>query len=210
MKHQPIFLLDFDGVIVDTLDEAYTTHRLLMKKLKKKSLTKERFRLMLMDNIFVSYRKLGVREKDFGLFMGIIEERNKQGVAKVSLYPNIVKLIKALAKYRPIIISSSSTQAIKRYLETEKILRHFKEIQGAEKGLSKIAKIKKIVGNAKNTASNIYYVTDTVGDVIEARKAKVKIIAVGWGYHYQEELLAAEPDYFFNTKEEFIKELPNL
>lgn len=210
MKHQPIFLLDFDGVIVDSLDEAYVNHGVFMRKLGKTPLTREGFRLMYMDNAFIAYKKLGIKNKDLDLIIEIIKERNRKGLARVDLYPGIIKLVKFLSEYHLVIISSSSTEAIEEYLARKKMLKYFQEVQGAEEGLSKITKIKKTIRKLKSTASEIYYVTDTVGDIIEAKKAEVKIIAVGWGFHYREELLKVKPDYFFNIQEEFIQALPNL
>lgn len=51
---------------------------------------------------------------------------------------------------------------------------------------------------------DVYFVTDTAGDVIEGNRAEVKTIAVTWGFHDRERLEKAKPDIIVNTPEELL------
>lgn len=206
----PLFLLDFDGVIADTLDEAYQTNRQFIKELGLPPLTKETFRLMYKKNIHDAMKEYGVTKENFKNLWSMIKEREKRKVNKVFLYPSILTLLKKLRECHLYIITSSSTKAVESYLKRKKLFQYFQAVWGAEKGTSKVKKIKKILKKEKVTPQQAYFVTDTVGDVLEGKKAGVRIIAVGWGYHKKKELAETSPDYLFGTQKDLIKALPDL
>jgi phosphoglycolate phosphatase len=43
--------------------------------------------------------------------------------------------------------------------------------------------------------AELFYIGDTLGDIHEAHEARVKSIAVTWGYHSRKELEKIKPDY---------------
>jgi phosphoglycolate phosphatase len=47
-------------------------------------------------------------------------------------------------------------------------------------------------------------VGDTVGDIVEARQAGVPSVAVTWGWHSEERLLAASPDVVAHDPQELV------
>jgi phosphoglycolate phosphatase len=58
--------------------------------------------------------------------------------------------------------------------------------------------------NTERTAIS-FYIGDTVGDIKEARAAGVWTVAVTWGWHSRERLLAARPDFLVDTPEELLQ-----
>jgi phosphoglycolate phosphatase len=54
------------------------------------------------------------------------------------------------------------------------------------------------------------YVGDMVRDVLAAKKAKIKSIAVSWGFHSREKLRKARPSYLANNLDELYKILTSL
>ncbi|PIS42213.1 MAG: hypothetical protein COT24_04700 [Candidatus Kerfeldbacteria bacterium CG08_land_8_20_14_0_20_40_16] len=210
MSPKPIFLFDFDGVIVDTLNEAHLTFNRLFKTLQLKPAAKEEVRSMYNKNIHDALLEYGVKEKDFKKLWSMIKAREKGRTNRVSLYPSINLLLQSLKNYHLYIISASATAAVKSYLKRKKLLNYFQGVQGAEEGLSKIDKIEKIIKREKTSPQKTYFLTDTVGDVLEGKKTDVKIIGVAWGYHKYRELKAVSPDYLFKTPGELIKAIPKL
>lgn len=62
-------------------------------------------------------------------------------------------------------------------------------------------------------AEEALFIGDTVFDLTCGRMAGVKVAAVGWGAHLKQDLLAAQPDYYFETPADllhWIAELPDL
>ena len=48
----------------------------------------------------------------------------------------------------------------------------------------------------------MYLIGDTVGDIIEAKKAGIKSTAVTWGFQDRDRLLAMGPDFIVDTPED--------
>ena len=63
--------------------------------------------------------------------------------------------------------------------------------------LSPEEKIEKIKDKYPN--KNYYYICDTQGDIIEGNQAKIKTIAVTWGWHSKKKLRKVKPDYFVDS-----------
>ena len=53
----------------------------------------------------------------------------------------------------------------------------------------------------------VFYIGDTVGDIMEAKKAGVKSIAASWGYHKRECLVNCSPDILIDKPGDLIDEL---
>ncbi|MFA6391650.1 MAG: HAD-IA family hydrolase [Patescibacteria group bacterium] len=205
-----LFLFDFDGVIVDSLKEATDAIGIFLSSFDIKKPTIDEVRRMYHKNIFDSFRELGVPDDGYPKLYSIIKERSVQYNSRIPLYEGANDLLSALKDETIYIVSSSSTRAMKKYLKKYNLLGHFKEILGAENGTSKVEKISKILAKENPDLERTYFVTDTTGDIKEGKKAGVKTIAVGWGYHFPEDLQAENPDYLFLTMEDFIKAIPGL
>ncbi len=54
------------------------------------------------------------------------------------------------------------------------------------------------------------FVTDTTGDIIEARKINLRTITVTWGYHNKELLESEYPFCIVDTPDELLKAIVNI
>jgi phosphoglycolate phosphatase len=50
-----------------------------------------------------------------------------------------------------------------------------------------------------------FYIGDTTGDILEAREAGVQTVAVTWGWHSREKLVAVHPDFLVDRPEELLR-----
>ncbi len=62
----------------------------------------------------------------------------------------------------------------------------------------------------KTIPENAVFITDTVGDVLEARKCGVKAIAVTWGFHGEATLQKAKPAKIVSTSEDLLKSIKDI
>ncbi|MFA6272475.1 MAG: HAD-IA family hydrolase [Patescibacteria group bacterium] len=205
-----LFLFDFDGVIVDSLKEATDAIGIFLGTFNIKQPTMEEIRRMYQKNIFDSFKEMGVPDDGYPKLYSIIKERSVQYESWIPMYEGVNNLLSALKDDAIYIVSSSSTRAMEKYLAKYNLSGYFKEVLGAENGTSKVEKISKILAKEKPDLARTYFVTDTTGDIKEGKKAGVKTIAVGWGYHHPEDLQAEKPDYLFLKMRDFIKAIPGL
>lgn len=109
-------------------------------------------------------------------------------------------LIRELAtKYILAIVSASEDSVIADILETQGLRFCLTEILGGNANGEKALKIKHLLLEHGIIPEHAIMITDTTGDVREARECTVQSIAVTWGFHDKERLKRAEPMYYVDT-----------
>ncbi|MFA5954418.1 MAG: HAD-IA family hydrolase [Patescibacteria group bacterium] len=199
-----LLIFDFDGVIVDTFSTSYSVAQQLdgVDSL-------EDFRAALDGNIFDYYKKrphIDVnlqREKWFKIY----------GPKVLELMPvaGMVDLLTDLARQHVLtIVSSSSSDTISLFLEKYKFRELFEDVLGSNDHHSKVHKMNHIMNKFSITSEGALMITDTLGDIREAKVAGVESIAVSWGYHERERLLKGNPAALVHTPQELEKAISHF
>ncbi|HVY67892.1 MAG TPA: HAD-IA family hydrolase [Patescibacteria group bacterium] len=181
-------LFDFDGVLVDSFKISYDSSVLVHHG----KLTLKLYRKLFEGNIHESLgnKKFKLKKKEgvnFNDYYG-------PGLEKLDIIPNASRVIKTLSKnYKLIIVSSTPSIYIKRFFKRHKILKYFTQILGADFHTSKVNKIKYIFSKYSLKPKDCLFITDTLGDVREARKCGTKSIAVTNGFHPVSTLKKGKP-----------------
>ncbi len=197
-------LFDFDGVIADSL------HVGLSLNLKTcATMTKERYLDAFEGNVHdwdkntESWHSPDCKHTitQGGWFDVYIPLMRKH----VTIFPEVASVLKKLAeKYTFIIISSSPTEPIQEFLWKNGIDSYFTEVLGSDIHKSKVEKIKMVFKKHKVTHKDCIFVTDTLGDMREAREMNVDCIGTSWGYHEPERLLKGKPFRIVDTPNDLI------
>lgn len=202
-----VLIFDFDGVIVDSLDFVMKIHKKVFNKYNLKPInSKKEFVNLYDENFYDSLRKLGIPENIIAKFLKELKLSYVKNKDNFKFFNNIKEVLKRLSNHKIIIISSNITYTIEEFLKSEGI-DFIDEIIGADKETSKIKKILYI--KKKYPDFDIYYFGDTKGDIIEGKKAKVKTVAVTWGYHSKDKLKEENPDYIIDKPKELLNLFKN-
>ena len=136
---------------------------------------------------------------DEGTIDAILKEWEKMSVNYVNLpiFKGMKDAIKKIAEKHTVIVITSNLSALVSTVLRNNGITEFEDIVGAEKEKSKVKKIRRAMKSYPSDIS--YYIGDTAGDMIEAREAGAKTIAVSWGYQSAERLKKADPDYLVNS-----------
>ncbi|MCC7160697.1 HAD hydrolase-like protein [Candidatus Nomurabacteria bacterium] len=191
-----IILFDFDGVLVHTHIMCYEIHKELNPDLKY-----DFFQSLSHGNFWELYEN-AVKDKKIkhnSDFQNIYDERLSDLGMPKELKEIVLKLSK---KYTLLIISSTHSNQIRALLEKESIADKFKMILGCDIHTSKTEKIKKVLNDYKILPKDVIFITDTTGDIVEARECGVESIAVTWGLHDKDYLSKENPLVLVNTPEE--------
>lgn len=184
-------LFDFDGVIADSYSIAWQTAQTMCKQVSEADYktafegnVHERHDEMMSDDHGSACR----HDLDwFSIFTPLFEE-------KAQLFKGISEVIEELShSHVLIIVSSTITSPIQGFLEKHHIGRYFSEVMGADVHTSKHEKIKIVFQKYKTSAPQCVFVTDTLGDMLEAKKESVGAIGVAWGFHSRETLAKGKP-----------------
>ena len=116
------------------------------------------------------------------------------GLLDLNSHDVIQKLILDLyGKYHLVVVSSTFSKHIRKFLEQEKIEHCFEGIYGADVHQSKVVKINMLLKKLEINSTDAIFITDTLGDIREGTECSVQSIGVTWGAHDRETLSKGQP-----------------
>lgn len=187
--HRKLLLFDFDGVIFDSFDA--------MAPLVTKhwGTTAEEQRAVHDKNVFAmddaTPEEVAAEE---GRIAAFYAEADRVLPEVCPVFPGVRAVLPQLAvDYRLFVVSSSWSSTITKVLDRCGLAHCFSGIYGMENERSKVKKIHTILAAVGKHPRESLFITDTLGDVREARTAGVDAIAVTWGFHDRERVLQGEP-----------------
>ena len=181
--NQKLVIWDFDGVIADTFRMCFGIIRM-----SNPELTEVKYRKRFEGNI----NRVG-KDKQEKSNIDFWAEYEKN-ILNQKLVEGIQYPIQQLAmKYPQVIVSSTISKPITTFLEHHNIRQYVQEIYGNEVSESKVEKFNMILQKYNISAGDCVFITDTLGDVKEASKVGIKIVAVTWGYQSRATLERGKP-----------------
>jgi len=199
-----LFLFDFDGVIVDSLEVYEHRVKFCLEKMGCLIIrSRSDFIALFEDNFYEALVKKGV---DLAEFMKVLKSIPTQVDYDLMVpFAPILPVLGELRKGHDLaIISSNDSGVIHAVLSRYNFNGCFREVLGADFGLSKQEKIHHAMHLFQTDKDNTYYVGDTAGDIKEAHGAGVKTVAVTWGWHTRERLDKVNPDYIVESAESLL------
>lgn len=200
MIQNKVIFFDFDGVIADSLQIAFEVNQL-----SKPTLTLELYRSYFDGNINDAIHTDEVLKK-----IDFFEEYGKR-FEKLEINKYTKSTIEKLSQeYQLFIISSTRGDIIQSYLQRHEILSCFTEILGNEIEKSKIKKFQILFDKYNINQKDIIFITDTSGDIKEAKKVGIEtIVGIIGGYQFEENLKKENPTIIvenFTQFYDFVKE----
>ena len=199
-----LFLFDFDGVLVDSLDLYAEAVKRSLESIGTPILKNKEDYLALFDGNF--YESLAARGVDLAAYGEAVREiLPRIDYDAMKPYDGLIPVLEALQKDHLLaVISSNGYRTIRTILERFGFAPYFREILGADFRFSKKEKIAYALEKYGIPGERAFYIGDTRGDILEARAAGVRSVAVTWGWHSRERLVAAGPDFLVDTPEELL------
>jgi phosphoglycolate phosphatase-like HAD superfamily hydrolase len=187
-------IFDFDGVIHDTFD----FHRKKLEEYAGILLSEQDFRDIHNGNFFKSTVD-GIQNMNW---LGYRDYINSD-LAALKIKDNIRDVLLELhRRYELFIVTSGGTKNIADYLVNNNILNVFKEVLGLEANKMKVDKFNFIFNRYALVPADCVFVTDTLGDILEANTVNMKTIAIDSGFHNRETLERGNPYRTISRMEE--------
>jgi len=199
-----LFLFDFDGVLVESLDVYVQAIKWSLEKINMPIVRNEADYLALFDdNFYVSLQQRGVDlDAFFKALLSYTEMMGGDYYADVKPFFFMPPILETLRQRHLLgIISSNSLGAIENIFARNQYNSCFQAIWGSDFAFSKKDKIIHALETFQMTREDTYYIGDTAGDIREGKLAGVLTVAVTWGWHSREKLLSANPDYLIDSPE---------
>ncbi len=172
-----LIIFDFDGVIIDSWKHSYE-----MNVRDWPALKPEQHKVLFNGNIHEEIKKLGrsvqtKEERDRWIREVYLPTKND-----LPIFAGIDALIKKLYPlYTLVINTSASAESTKQFLVKNDI-DHFDSVYGTEVSKDKKIKFEKILHDYEVESTDVLFITDTVGDVLDAKQFDMRVLLVTYGY----------------------------
>lgn len=196
-KDMKAVLFDFDGVLHDT----FSLHRKMISDFSRYDLSEQEYRDMHNGN-FHGHAVGALKSVDWKAYRDYVRENIENLVMKEQVRKTLRELKRGSDLY---IVSSGGKNVIAGYLEKNNALHLFTEILGLEFHRSKIEKFRYLFEKYALNTENSIFVTDTLGDILEANEFGIKTIAVDFGFHSRETLEKGNPLAIISNFEELLQ-----
>lgn len=175
---------DFGGVFVDTYEYHYQIYAQ-----KYKHLSREKHRWLFEANVLERRNELSINDED----LDVSTEMQKY-LMQQHIDSKIVDVLKGLKKkYFLFIVTARRDNFLKEFLLKEGVIDLFTDLLGSSTQIKKEIKFTILLKNYNLKAGEIVFVTDTLGDILEAHKAGICTIAVDFGFHERARLERGKP-----------------
>jgi len=201
-----LVIFDFDGVLVNTHDVSFA-----LNQKTNPHLTQELYSQMSHGKFYASYES----NTPLLTFTPNPEFTNgyREGLYELNIPASIKVVITYLSeKYHLAICSSAFDETISEFLESQDIAHHFNDVLGVLVHKSKVIKLKQLLEKYNLQKEDAVFITDTLGDVLEAHEVGIKSIAETWGLHDRETLEKGNPEIIIDDPsllEQTIKKVLN-
>lgn len=188
-----LVIFDFDGVLVNTMSFWFGVHKEANPHFTWKQLEE-----MSHGNFLLGFNNA---VKNGHIPPSNWEERyKKELIQHTSFIGGVVSILSE--KYILAIVSSSSEIAIKDFLLKENLEHFFEYVLGWETDKSKAIKLYTILKKYSVDSSDAVFITDTLGDVLEAHEVGIRTIGETWGLHDRETLERGKPEIIIDDPSE--------
>ena len=199
----PLILFDYDGVIADSYEVYFHEFTRACTAHGFDNLNSREAFLRLFDgNLIAQLIKAGFPLRKLKKLADDFRPQIEMANSRIAPFPGMVEILRTLSAWHPlIIITANSSHVVQRFLDTY-ALHDIKGVLGSDIETSKVKKIR--MARRQFRDHRAYYIGDTKGDMIEARRAGAIPVAAGWGWHSRERLESAYPDHIITEQDELL------
>lgn len=195
-------IFDFDGTLADSMPVIVS----IAEEMVGIDITDEdiaRFRNMTARQVLKEaqiplYRIPGLLVKGKSIMAGRVD--------RVGIFPGLKDVVEKLAEDHVLyVVSSNGIGIITSFLKRHKINQYFTRVYGNVGLFSKAQAIRKVTKREGFVVDDAVYIGDEVRDIEAAKRLRMKIISVTWGYNGEEILSRYNPDYLVTKPKEIVK-----
>ena len=197
-------VFDFDGTLADTFD--------VFKTIATTEYGEYDFDLELFKSKGAKemLKQLDIpRWKIPGMILNVTSKLRSSN--DIKLFPGIIDLLNTLKKdYKIGVVSSNSQEIINGTLKEYNIEHLFEFVYSESSLFGKHLVLERMCRKHNIDRADVIYVGDEDRDIVAAKKAKIKTIAVTWGFNSKEKLSRENPDYLVDSPMQILKALQEV
>jgi len=197
-------IFDFDGTIADSLP---VVSELFYEWAKIEPFSPEQIERLRNTALKDALKEVGIPLWRLPSLMVTARSKFGKRIADVPIFKGIPDILGQLHSdgYTLYLMSSNGPQNIRRFLRRHKIIQYFSGIHGNTGLFGKSAAIRTIIRKYKLDLPSCISIGDETRDVDAAKKARIKCVAVTWGYNGEKILREHKPDFMVHQPLELLK-----
>lgn len=197
-------IFDFDGTIANSFEVVL---ELFYELTGHERFTPEQIAELRRTSVRKVIKELGIPLRQAPRLLVQGRTMMRQRMHEVRVIPGLHEALAELHRdgWQLMVVSSNSQQNVEAYLDEHKLREYFDHIYGAVGLFSKTQSLRKVIRQNKLDRDACFYVGDEVRDVQAANKARVRCVAVAWGYNDASILRAEKPFAIAENPTEFVK-----
>lgn len=206
-----VIIFDFDGTLADTIDVLLSITNRLSVEFGFKSATKEELAQLINLTSWQILMYSGISIFKLPLLIRKLKAELRSEIPNIQLFPGIKEVLLELKNsgFQLGIITSNSRENVLVSMKKNGLQDTFDFIySGTTFGKHKV--INRWLKKQNINREQVVYVGDEIRDIDAAKKTRIKVIAVGWGFNSQETLAAHNPDFLIEKPQELIEVIHNL
>jgi len=193
-------IFDYDGVLVDSLDEVVNAGNAFCRSIGHKCIVSKHIVTTLQPMTYDQLaRSIGLPPDRIDACSGFVFNRLQARGAATPLFPGVESLFRHLATKKIVIISGNSRDVISAKLAAHALDKQVASIVGAYESGNKADKIRRACAEFGADPGRTCMIGDSVSDIQYAQKAGVQSIAVTWGWQSRDTLAGQKPDYIVES-----------
>ncbi|MEL6440303.1 MAG: HAD-IA family hydrolase [Cyanobacteria bacterium J06621_8] len=201
-----VILFDFDGTIADTYQAIANITNQLSGEFGYKALNQEE--LLLIKNL--SSREI-VKRSEISVFkLPFLVRRVRSELSKEIAELNLIKDIKqVLLRLKNLgftlgIVTSNNQENVEIFLQKNQLENLFDYLYSGTAIFGKHRVLNQVIREHKLSKSDVIYVGDETRDIRAARKSKIPVVSVSWGFNAAQILREHQPDYIVDHPAELL------
>jgi len=201
-----VLIFDFDGTLADTLAVIVDITNRLAKEFGYSPSTLEELSQIRQLGAWQVVQRSGVSIFKLPSLIRKIQIELSQEIEHTKLFPGMEETLQKLSAngHSLGILSSNSTENINKFLETHHLDHLFDFVVSSTTLFGKNRSLKQLIQQQNIAVNDIIYIGDETRDIEAAKKIRVEVIAVGWGFNSVEALAAHNPNYLLSSPSEIL------
>ena len=202
-----VILFDFDGTIADTYQAIASITNQLSTEFGYKALNQEE--LLLLKNL--SSREI-VKRSEISFFkLPFLLRRVRSELSKeIAELESIQGIDQVLLKLKNLgyilgIVTSNNQENVDTFLAKNQLAHLFDYVYSGTAVFGKHRVINQAIRRHRLDKTDVIYVGDETRDIRSARKSRIAVIAVSWGFNATKILSEHQPDYLVNHPSELLR-----
>ncbi len=198
---KPVVIFDFDGTVANTLDSIISIMNDLSDEFGFRKIQKEDVEYLRGKRPREILRHLGISLLKLPFVIRKARKEIHSHIATLNPSVDLLPVLKTLKENgcQLGIVTTNTEENVRKFLHANNLLDSFDFVRTARNVFGKDRAISKIIKEKNLEESSVYFVGDEVRDIEAGKKARVRTIAVSWGYNTKSALLKESPDHIADS-----------